>query len=127
MDSLDQKLDEMLRKTEAPVGDDGFSEGVVNRLPKRRLNREKCRSWTLAGAAAMGSILTLLLAPPIETAFRLFEILGAYRIWMLAFFLVLIILTLPSAWLLYSRLVGNSRNPEFSHPGAIFRSRMSKY
>lgn len=127
MESIDKQLDGMLRKSETLIGDDGFSEGIINRLPKRRLSREKFRNWTLAGAAAMGSILTLILAPPIETAFKLFETLSAYPMLMFAIFIVTTILAVPLAWLLYSKFAGNPwestipRPRSFSLPAKINR------
>lgn len=121
MDSIDKQLDIILRKPETPIGDDGFSEGVVNRLPKRRRSREKCRSWTLAGAAAIGSILTLILVPPIETALKLFETLSAYLILMFAVFLVITISAFPLAWLLYSRFVSSPWEPAIPRPRSFFR------
>jgi hypothetical protein len=60
-------IERALRAPEAPLADEEFSAGVLARLPSRR-QRNAARRWTLAGAAALGSALTLALAPPLETA-----------------------------------------------------------
>jgi hypothetical protein len=108
MDSIDKQLDELLRRSEIHLGDDGFTESVLKRLPKRKFSGGKSRYWTLASATALGSILTIILAPPIETAFGLFAILSAYQILMLAAFLFITVLAIPLAWYLYTRFVGDS-------------------
>ena len=108
MDSLDKQLDKMLRKPEIAIGDDGFSENVLRGIPKQKINREKSRCWTLAGAAAIGSILTLLLAPPIEAVFRLFEVVSAHQLLTFAILFVITVTAVPLAMFLYSKLVDNS-------------------
>ena len=70
----DEQLEDALQKSETSISDDGFTESVLARLPKRKSISVKPRCWTLAGAAAIGSFLTLLLAPPIEKAFGLYKI-----------------------------------------------------
>ena len=62
---LDQ-IEAALRMPEPPLADDEFSLKVLARLPPRR-GRNSARRWSLAGAAALGSALTLALAPPLET------------------------------------------------------------
>lgn len=59
-------LETALRIPEPQLADDDFSATVLAHLPPRR-RRATARRWTLAGAAALGSALTLALAPPLET------------------------------------------------------------
>lgn len=59
------RIEAALRTAEPALADDDFSAMVLARLPPRR-RLVSARRWTLAGAAAMGSALTLALAPPLE-------------------------------------------------------------
>ena len=126
MDLIDKQLDAMLRKSEQPINDDSFSESVLNRLPRKWHNREKYRKWTLAGAAAMGSLLTLILAPPIETVLKYFEINSPYQILKLLVFLFLMVLSVPLVSLLYSRFAGSSWKPTLPRSWPLFRGRMPR-
>jgi len=58
-------IETALRTPEPALADDDFSASVLARLPPRR-RRSPARRWTLAGAAALGSVLTLALSPPLE-------------------------------------------------------------
>lgn len=60
-------LEAALRAPEPALADDDFSANVLARLPAPR-RRSFARRWTLAGAAALGSGLTLAIAPPLESA-----------------------------------------------------------
>jgi len=124
---MDRRIEEMLRKAETSIGDDGFSENVLNRLPKKRLIRTRYRGWTLAAAAATGSILTLLLAPPIEFTLRTLEVLDRYQAVTYAAFLFLAVLLVPAAWILCSHFAADTS--ESSHPRMLspFRGRMPKF
>ena len=104
----DQKLEEMLQRSEPPIGDDDFSESVLSRLPKRRSIGTKYRGWTLAGAAAMGSFLTLLLAPPIESAFSLYTTSRGHHTTVLAVLLLIAIVAIPTVWVLCSQSARDS-------------------
>ena len=108
MDLTDKQLGELLKRSEIQLGDDGFTESVLKHLPQRKFSRETSRSWTLASASAVGSILTLILAPPIETSFGLFATLGSYQTLMFGALLFITVLAIPLAWFLYTRLVGDS-------------------
>ena len=66
MNRQPDQIEAALRMSEPTLADDDFSEKVLARLPARR-RRSTARRWTLAGAAALGSALTLALAPPLET------------------------------------------------------------
>jgi hypothetical protein len=65
MHDIDPDLEQRLRAAESPIGDAGFSESVLRELPPRR-RRSRARRWTLGGAAALGSLLTMLVAEPVE-------------------------------------------------------------
>jgi hypothetical protein len=67
---MNERLDAIeaaLRSPEPALADEDFSTGVLARLPAQPL-RGNSRRWTLAAAAALGSALTLAIAPPLETA-----------------------------------------------------------
>jgi hypothetical protein len=100
----DNQLEEALQRSEPPISDNGFSESVLDRLPKKRRINTKPRCWTLAGAAAMGSFLTLLLAPPVEYAFSLYRISHGHHTTILSVLLLIAILTIPTSWILYSQV-----------------------
>lgn len=102
--SSDKQLEDTLLKSENAIIDDGFSESVLDRLPKKRRADIKSRCWTLAGAAAMGSILTLILAPPIEKAFNLYRITHGYHTTVLAVLITIVLLAVPTSWVLFSQL-----------------------
>jgi hypothetical protein len=59
-------IEATLRTPEPALADDDFTASVLARLPPRR-RRAPARRWTLAGAAALGGVLTLALSPPIES------------------------------------------------------------
>jgi len=58
-------IEAALRTPEPRLADDDFSTTVLARLPLQR-RRNTARRWTLAGAAALGSAVTLAIAPPLE-------------------------------------------------------------
>lgn len=60
-------IEKALGSPEPALADEDFSAGVLARLPPRQ-RRGSSRRWTLAGAAALGSALTLTIAPPLENA-----------------------------------------------------------
>lgn len=66
MHDIDPDLERTLRASEPEIGDSGFSDGVLRQLPAKRSSRARARRWTLAGAAGLGSVLTMLLAEPVE-------------------------------------------------------------
>jgi hypothetical protein len=67
MNNLDDALDAALRTREPAVGDAGFSERLLARLPPIKKRRAVPRRWTLAAAAAVGSLATILFAPTVES------------------------------------------------------------
>jgi hypothetical protein len=66
MNELRDPIEEALRTPEPALGDEEFSANVLARLPPQRRGTA-ARRWTVAGAATLGSVLTLALAPPLET------------------------------------------------------------
>jgi hypothetical protein len=67
MSNPDDALDAALRTREPPLGDAGFSERVLTRLPPIKKRRAVPRRWTLAAAAAVGSLATIVFAPTVES------------------------------------------------------------
>src|SRR5262245_1314984 len=65
MNKSHDSIEAALRASEPNLADDEFSDNVLARLPPRR-SRTAARRWTVAGSAALGSALTLALAPPLE-------------------------------------------------------------
>jgi hypothetical protein len=59
-------LEAALRSPEPALPDEDFSANVLARLPAPR-RRTSARRWTVAGSAALGSVLTLAFAAPLET------------------------------------------------------------
>jgi hypothetical protein len=66
MDELEQQLAATLRKMDATLADDSFSERVLHALPRRRFTGARARRWTLAMAATAGALGTALFAEPLE-------------------------------------------------------------
>jgi hypothetical protein len=67
MKDFDDALESALRTREPDVGDAGFSERLLARLPPIEKRRAIPRRWTLAAAAAAGSLATILFAPTVES------------------------------------------------------------
>jgi sterol desaturase/sphingolipid hydroxylase (fatty acid hydroxylase superfamily) len=66
MNAQHDSIEAALRVHEPALPDDDFSTSVLARLPLRR-RRSTVRRWTVAGSAALGSVLTLAFAAPLET------------------------------------------------------------
>lgn len=103
MDPVGAQLEMELRKSEPPIGDDGFSEGVMDRLPGIKRRRAGASRWTLAGAVATGSFVMSLLGAPVEAAFSAFVLANGPEMAFVAAFLVIVTLSLPVAWTFFSR------------------------
>jgi hypothetical protein len=70
METIEDRLSAALRKSDATIGDAGFSETVMRTLPnRRRLASSGARRCTLTGAAVAGGAATALLGPPLDGAF----------------------------------------------------------
>ena len=94
-------IEAALRAPEAPLADDDFSATVLARLAPKRTRHAVARRWTLAGAASLGSVVTLALASPLE------NVLASLLPWSLpplAFsaVAVLAIVVVPAAYFLYT-------------------------
>jgi hypothetical protein len=115
MDSLDLRIERALSAPESAIGDAGFSEAVLARLPKRRLSAAASGRWTLAGAAALGSLLTILLAPPVESAFGLAALSSGWRTLVLATLAFAATVGIPLICVFHAelsaRIVGLRRRP----------------
>ena len=72
MNNSRDAVETALRAPEVTLADDEFSASVLARLPPRR-RTGSARRWTVAGAAALGSALTLALASPLEDAVTAFS------------------------------------------------------
>jgi hypothetical protein len=103
MDAKDARLEVALRESESAIGDDGFSDIVMSSLPRRRVSRTAARRLTLGGAAVAGSILTSVLGAPLETAFSSLVLEGGYGMTAIAAIVVAGLITIPVAWVFYSR------------------------
>lgn len=103
MEPKDAQLEVALRKAEPAIADDGFSDTVMGSLPGRKLSRATARRLTLGGAAVAGSIFTSVLGAPLETAFSSLVLEGGYAMAALAALVILAAITVPVAWVFYSR------------------------
>ena len=101
MDPMENRIKNLLDQPETAIADDGFSELVMGQLPRKRIGRSNSRRWTLAGAAAAGSALTILLAPPVESVFGLYNI-SSSQTTIIAAALLASIIAVPVIWLLQS-------------------------
>lgn len=99
MSNADLDLDKLLRSPDPELPDSGFTESVLRRLPAKRRERMPMRRWTLASAAALGSLTTYLLAEPIEHALSSYAVLPAPVITIAA---LALLASLSIAWILYT-------------------------
>jgi hypothetical protein len=103
MGNMDVRIESALKRPEPSIGDGGFSETVMQRLPRRRISRTAARRLTLGGAAAAGSILTAALGAPIQTAFGTFMLEGGLPMATFVAMLIVSAIAVPVAWAFYSR------------------------
>lgn len=104
MESVDRQVEQGLRVPETSIADAGFSESILHRLPRRRLSGATSRRWTLAVAAAMGSLLTIVLAPPVESAFGLARLSGGLQTLALAALAFVATVGIPLACVFHAEL-----------------------
>jgi len=102
MGSFDDQLESVLRRAEPEIADGGFSESVLAAMPARKPARNTTRRWTLAGAAATGSVLTSVLGAPLESVFSAYVLSFNLNTTALAVGLIAV-LALPVAWMFYSK------------------------
>jgi len=99
MTNHDEGIEPALRATEPEIADAGFSERLLARLPPKKARRAVPRRWTLAGAAAVGSLATILLAPSVEGVIG-FSVPFAGTTPILTFAALLAVAAGPVFWLL---------------------------
>jgi anti-sigma factor RsiW len=98
----DDALETALRAPEPAIADESFSERVIASLPRsRRRPPVPSRRWTLAAAAAAGSLLTILLAPTVESVVG-FSLPFLHAEPLLTFAALLAVAAGPIVWLLRS-------------------------
>lgn len=103
MDRNDARIETALRAPEPTIGDDGFTQSVLDRLPARQFSQAAARRWTLGGAALAGSVLTSVIGAPLETAFSSLILGGSLNLAAVGNLIVIGVLAIPVAWAVYSR------------------------
>lgn len=109
MIDIDERLDAALRELKPAIGDDGFTENVLARLPYHAPDRYGPGRWTLAGAAFAGSLATLLLALPVESGFGLLTLSGQAQTLILTVLGVAAVIAVPLVWLWGSWIAASLR------------------
>ena len=99
MNDHDDRIEAVLRATEPDIADAGFSERMLARMPPKKAGRAVPRHWTLAAAAAVGSLSTILLAPTIESVVG-YSVPFAGTAPVLTFAALLVVAIGPIPWLL---------------------------
>jgi hypothetical protein len=100
MSTTEDRLHAALRTPEPPVADDGFSERVLARLPSKRRVALPARRWTLAAAAGVGSLATILFTPPIEQVFGWLARSSGVPASIFSALVLVAVATVPVAWFL---------------------------
>ena len=101
MDSIDARLEAMLLEPEPAIRNDGFSETVMTAVRGTKRGDARTTRWILTGAAVVGTVLTALLAAPLDGAFSSWVPGSAYATSALAVLFVAFV-TIPAAWVFYS-------------------------
>lgn len=101
---MDGSLEDALFRSEPAVADDGFSDRVLARLPVQRSRRSVHGRLTLAAAAAAGSLLTIALAPPVESAFGWLALSSGLRTLVLTGGAFVAVVAIPLVWLFRSAI-----------------------
>ena len=99
MDSIDARLEAMLRQAEPAIGNDGFTETVMTALRATRRDARTGR-WTLGAAVVAGSLLAALIGAPLDAAF-VSLVPSGYATSALAWFFVAFV-AVPAVWAFYS-------------------------
>ena len=100
MNERHDPIETALRAPEPTLADEDFSASVLARLPAQR-RRNAARRWTLAGSAALGSALTLTIAPPLEGVIASLAPFAVPPLAISAFTLVAIVM-IPAAVVFYA-------------------------
>jgi hypothetical protein len=99
MGDVDLELQHRLQAREQSLGDAGFSDSVLRQLPARRRQLGTgARRWTLAGAAGMGSLLTILLAEPMEKLLAALAPVPAHAV---TIAVLILMISVPLAWIFH--------------------------
>jgi hypothetical protein len=99
MSNPDDEFETMLRASEPEIADAHFSERVLAQVPAKRWAFGTTRRWTLAGAGGLGSLVTYLVAEPLE------QVLSAYLVLppsVVTITVLALIVSLTIAWILHA-------------------------
>ena len=111
--SKDERLDAYLSTIEPSIADDGFSEAVLARLPPKRLRARTARCLSLAAAACIGSLLTLLGASPEILPLEILPAAaagsGTITTSLLTSLVIVALFMMPLGWLVYVEMVDPDR------------------
>ena len=113
MDGNNERLETLLGIAEPFIADDGFSEAVLARLPPKRLRAHTARCLSLAVAACVGSLFTLLGVPPeivpLESLPAVIADGGTLMTSLLTSVAVIALFMAPLAWLVYLEMADTDR------------------
>jgi hypothetical protein len=101
MDRNDARLEAMLLEPEPAIRNDGFTETVMTAVRARRRGGAKAGRLTLGGAVLAGSVVTALVAAPLDTAFISWVPGSAYATSALAVLFVACV-AIPTVWAFYA-------------------------
>ena len=101
MDSIDARLEAMLREPEPAIANDGFGETVMTAVRAMKRGDARTLRWTLAGAAVAGTVVASLIAAPLSAAFSAWAPGSAFAASALAVLFVAFV-AVPAAWVFYS-------------------------
>ena len=101
MESIDARLEALLREPEPAIANDGFSETVMTAVRAAKRGDARTIRWTLTGAAVVGTVVTSLIAAPLSDAFSSWVPGSAYATSALAVLFVAFV-AIPAAWVFYS-------------------------
>ena len=104
MNDIGEMIERALRAEEPTIARDRFCEQVMAQLPraKRKMDAAPARRLSLAGAACVGSLATLLLGAPVESLFAGYSEFGELATTLLEVVAIAGILVVPIAWLAFS-------------------------
>jgi hypothetical protein len=101
VDSIDARLEAMLLEPEPAIGNDGFSETVMAAVRATKLCDARTTRWTLTGAIVAGTVITSLIAAPLNGAFSSWLPGSDYATSALAVLFVAFV-AIAAAWVFYS-------------------------
>ena len=98
MDSIDARLEALLHEPESAIRNDGFSETVMTAVRATRRGDARTARWTLTGAVVAGTVITSLIAAPLNGAFSSWVPESDYATSALAVLFVAFV-AIPAAWI----------------------------